>query len=139
MVSELDPQRVLGAPDDPARSTVAEGGAQSEFIGDRGGSDPRKFRAAVREVDQDARTLQVPASIVDRGGHVPPEPEVLAPVPPRRPVQMAGHSRTLQVAHFFCVGADAQFRVKSGGSLRRMRRRAGGQQVASAGAERKLE
>jgi hypothetical protein len=44
---ELDPQRMLGAPDDPARSTAAKGRAQPEFIGNCVGSDPRNLCAAV--------------------------------------------------------------------------------------------
>jgi hypothetical protein len=43
-VSELDAQRILGTPDNPARSTVADGRAQPELIGDRVGSDPRNLR-----------------------------------------------------------------------------------------------
>jgi hypothetical protein len=64
-----------------------------ELIGDGVGSDPRKFRAAIRDVDQGAGTLQVPARNVDRRGQMPSEPEVLAPVVPLGPVQMARHSQ----------------------------------------------
>jgi hypothetical protein len=119
------PEGVRGMPDDPTRSTVAQGCAQSELIGNGVGSDPGDFRAAVGDVDQDAGTLQVPAHIVDRGRHIPFTPKVLAPVPPHRSVQMARHlfqpamrwpARVILVACFFCVEAEAQFRVKGGRS-----------------------
>jgi hypothetical protein len=67
----------------------------------------------------------VPAHIIDRCRYIPFNPKVLAPVPPYRPVQMARHlfstrneqpARTVLVARFFCVGAEAQIRVKGGRS-----------------------
>jgi hypothetical protein len=44
---------------------------------------PAIFAPAIRDVDQYAGTLQVPAHIVDRSGQMPSEPEVPAPVAPR--------------------------------------------------------
>jgi hypothetical protein len=116
---------IFGAPDHAAHATIAKRGPQPELIRDGARPHPREVCAATGKITQDARPLQMSVRIVDRCRQIPFDPEVSASVESHSRVRLLWHlpsvriphlTTVVRVTHFFCVGAEEQFRLKNRGS-----------------------
>src|SRR5712671_6032036 len=68
---ELDPKRVIRAPDDAALSNIIPSNLEHELVGDGGSAHTCNFGATVREVAQNARAVQMSLRVMDCSRRVP--------------------------------------------------------------------